>query len=289
MISDFTFLKPGSMKEALQMLKEHEEDCKVICGGQSLLVILRQGLLSPEYVISIKNIKEADYLTYDAKEGLKIGATCTHRTLEHSAVVKEKYPVLVEMEEKLASIAVRNWGTVAGNLAHGDPAGDPAPVLIAMNASVKLGSASGERIVPLNDFYPDLFETVMNHDELILEIIVPPRPAKTATKYQKFNLLDSDMGLVAAAVTIALDGDKCKDARVVLGSAASTVIRAPEAEKVLIGAKLDDSVFEKAGAAAAAECSPVSDIHASEEYRRHIIGVLTKRMAKAACELAAKS
>lgn len=289
MISDFTYLEPGSMKEALQMLKEHEDECKVICGGQSLLVILRQGLLSPEYVISIKNIKEADYLTFDAKEGLKIGATCTHRTLEHSPMVKEKYPALVEMEEKLASIQVRNWGTVAGNVAHGDPAGDPAPVLIAMNASVKCASAKGERVVALDEFYPDLFETVMNHDELIVEIQVPPRPAKTATKYQKFNLLDSDMGLVGVAVTISLDGDKCKDARVVLGSAASTVIRAKGAEKVLIGAKLDDSVFEKAGATAAAECSPVSDIHASEEYRRHVISVLTKRMAKEAYEQAKKS
>jgi aerobic carbon-monoxide dehydrogenase medium subunit len=286
MISDFTYLRPGSMKEALQMLKEHEDECKVICGGQSLLVIMRQGLVSPEYVIDIKNLKDVNYLTFDAKEGLKIGATCTHRAVEFSPVVAEKYPALVAMEEKLASIAVRNWGTIAGNLAHGDPAGDPAPVLIAMNASVKLGSASGERVVALDGFYPDLFETVMNHDELIVEIIVPPRPAKTGTSYQKFNLLDSDMGLVGVAVTVTMDGDTCKDAKVVLGSAAPTVIRAKNAESILVGAKLNDDVFVKAGEAAAAECSPVSDIHASEEYRRHVISVLTKRMAKAACEQA---
>jgi CO/xanthine dehydrogenase FAD-binding subunit len=287
MISDFTYLKPGSMKEALLMLAEHQEECKVICGGQSLLVIMRQGLTSPEYVIDIKGIKETDYLTYDAKDGLKIGATCTHRTLEKSAVLKEKYPVLVEMEEKLASIQVRNWGTVGGNLAHGDPAGDPAPVLIALGASVKVASAEAERTIALDEFYPDLFETEMHKDELIVEIQVPSRPPKSGTKYQKFNLLDSDMGMVASAVTITLNGDgTCKDARVVLGSAAPTVIRAKNAEKVLIGAKLDDAVFEKAGEAASIECSPVSDIHASEEYRRHLIKVLTKRMAKAAWEQA---
>ena len=191
------------------------------------------------------------------------------------------------MEGKLASIQVRNWGTIAGNLAHGDPAGDPAPVLIAMDGAVKLGSAKGERVVPLDEFYPDLFETVMNHDEMIVEVQVPPRPAKTATKYQKFNLLDSDMGIIGVAVTVTLNGGGvCKDARVVLGSAAPTVIRSDEAEKTLIGAKLDDAVFEKAGEAAAAECSPVSDIHASEEYRRHLVKVLTKRMAKAAWEQA---
>jgi aerobic carbon-monoxide dehydrogenase medium subunit len=287
MISDFTYLKPGSMKEALQMLKEHQEECKVICGGQSLLVIMRQGLVSPEYVIDIKGVKETNYLTYDEKDGLKIGQNCTHRTLEKSALLKDKYPALVEMEEKLASIQVRNWGSVAGNLAHGDPAGDPAPVLIALGASVKVASAErGERVIALDQFYPDLFETVMEHDELIVEIQVPPRPAKSGTKYQKFNLLDSDMGLVGVAVTVTMDGDVCKDARVVLGSAAPTVIRSAAAEKVLIGAKLDDAVFAKAGEAAAADCRPVSDIHASEEYRRHVISVLTKRMAKAACEQA---
>jgi carbon-monoxide dehydrogenase medium subunit len=275
------------MKEALQMLKEHEDECKVICGGQSLLVIMRQGLVSPEYVIDIKRLEDANYLTYDAKDGLRIGATCTHRTVEKSDLVKEKYPVLVEMEGKLASIQVRNWGTIAGNLAHGDPAGDPAPVLIAMGASVKLGSAKGERVVPLDEFYPDLFETVLEHDELIVEVQVPPRPAKSGTKYQKFNLLDSDMGLIGVAVTVTLNGGgTCKDARVVLGSAAPTVIRAKEAEKVLIGATLNDAVFEKAGEAAAAECEPVADIHASEEYRRHLIKILTKRMAKAAWEQA---
>jgi carbon-monoxide dehydrogenase medium subunit len=287
MISDFTYLKPGSAKEALQMMAEHQDEYKIICGGQSLLILMRQGLVSPEYLIDLKGLKELDYVTYDAKAGLKIGATCTHRTIEKSPVVKEKYPVLTEMEEKLASIQVRNWGTVAGNLAHGDPAGDPAPVLIALDASVKIGSASGERTVRLDEFYPSLFETVMEPGEIILEVQVPPRTAKSGTKYQKFNLLDSDMGMVAAAVTVTLNDDgTCKDARVVLGSAAPTAIRAKEAEKVLIGAKLNDAVFEKAGETAAAECEPSADIHASVEYRRHLVKVLTKRMAKAAWEQA---
>jgi carbon-monoxide dehydrogenase medium subunit len=287
MICDFTYLKPGSAKEALQMLSEHQEDCKIICGGQSLLIILRQGLVTPEYVIDIKGLGELSYIKFDEKEGLRMGATTTHRMIEKSALMKEKYPVLVEMEEKLASIQVRNWGTIGGNLAHADAAGDPAPVLTAMGGSVKVASISGERVIPLDEFYTDLFETAMNHDEMIVEVIVPPRPKKSATKYQKFNLLDSDQGIVAVAATVTLNGGgTCKDARVVLGNAAATTIRAKEAEKVLIGAKLTDAVFEKAGEVAAEECEPVADIHASEEYRRHLIRILTKRMAKAAFEKA---
>ena len=289
MIHDFTYLQPGSVKEALAMLAEHKDDCKIICGGQSLLIVMRQGLVQVEYLIDIKGLNELNYIKYDDKGGLKIGATTTHRTIEKSDVIAKKYPVLVDMEEKLASIQVRNWGTIGGNLAHADSAGDPAPVLAALNATVKVGSAKGERTISLDEFYTDLFETAMEPGEMILEVQVPAPAPKTATAYKKFNLLESDQGIVAVAVSITLDGgDTCKEARIVLGNAAPTSIRAKKAESVLVGKKLTDALFEKAGEAASEECEPVGDIHASEEYRRHLIGVLTKRMAKAAFEQAKK-
>ena len=289
MIHDFMYLQPGSVKEALGMLAEHKDDCKIICGGQSLLIVMRQGLVQVEYLIDIKGLNELNYIKYDDKGGLKLGATTTHRTIEKSDVIAKKYPVLVDMEEKLASIQVRNWGTIGGNLAHADAAGDPAPVLTALNATVKVGSAKGERTIPLDDFYTDLFETAMEPGEIILEIQVPAPAPKSATAYKKFNLLESDQGIVAVAVSITLDGgDTCKEARIVLGNAAPTSIRAKKAESVLVGKKLTDALFEKAGDAAAEECEPVGDIHASEEYRRHLIGVLTKRMAKEAFEQAKK-
>ena len=289
MIHDFMYLQPGSVKEALGMLAEHKDDCKIICGGQSLLIVMRQGLVQVEYLIDIKGLNELNYIKYDDKGGLKLGATTTHRTIEKSDVIAKKYPVLVDMEEKLASIQVRNWGTIGGNLAHADSAGDPAPVLTALNATVKVGSAKKERIIPLDDFYTDLFETAMEPGEIILEVQVPAPAPKSATAYKKFNLLESDQGIVAVAVSITLDGgDTCKEARIVLGNAAPTSIRAKKAESVLVGKKLTDALFEKAGDAAAEECEPVGDIHASEEYRRHLIGVLTKRMAKEAFEQAKK-
>ena len=289
MIHDFMHLQPGSVKEALAMLAEHKDDCKVICGGQSLLIVMRQGLVQTEYLIDIKRLNELNYIKYDDKGGLKIGATTTHRAIEKSDVIAKKYPVLVDMEHKLASIQVRNWGTIGGNLAHADAAGDPAPVLTALKATVKVGNAKGERTIPLEEFYTDLFETAMEPGELVLEVQVPAPAPKTATAYQKFNLLESDQGIVAVAVSITLDaGDTCKEARIVLGNAAPTSIRAKKAEAVLVGKKLTDALFEKAGEAASQECEPVGDIHASEEYRRHLIGVLTRRMAKTAFEQAKK-
>ena len=104
MIYDFNYLKPGSLNEALSMLSEHKDECKVICGGQSLLIVMRQGMVAPEYLLDIKHVKELNYISFDAKDGLKIGATTTHRTIEKSDVIAKNYPVLVAMENKLASI-----------------------------------------------------------------------------------------------------------------------------------------------------------------------------------------
>lgn len=288
MIHDFTYLKPGTVKEALTMLADHAEECKVICGGQSLLIVMRQGLVAVDYLIDLKGLDELNYIKYDDTEGLKLGATTTHRAIEKSDVIKKNYPILAAMEEKLASIQVRNWGTIGGNLAHADAAGDPAPVLISLDAKVKLGSAKGERVMALEEFYTDLFETAMEPDEIILEVQVPPMAPKSASAYQKFNLLENDQGIVAVAATVTADNGVCKDARIVLGNAGVTPIRAKSAEKVLIGKKLTDELFAEAGVAAAGDADPVSDIHSSAEFRRHLITVLTKRMVKQAWDKANK-
>ncbi|MBA4418608.1 MAG: xanthine dehydrogenase family protein subunit M [Syntrophus sp. (in: bacteria)] len=289
MIHDFTYLKPGTVKEAVAMLSDHVDECKIICGGQSLLIVMRQGLIATDYLIDIKGLKELDYIKYDDKEGLKIGATTTHKSIEKSALLKEKYPVLPIMEERLASLQTRNWGTIGGNLAHADAAGDPAPVLIALDAKIKVGSKAGERVFELGEFYTDLFETAMNHEEMVLEVQVPPMAPKTACAYKKFNLLQNDMGVVGVAVKITVDASgTCTDARVILGNAGVTPVRAKSAEQILVGKKLDEAVLVKAGEAAADDADPVSDIHASEEFRRHLIKVLTKRMARQAWEQAVK-
>lgn len=287
MIHDFTYLKPSSLKEALTMLEEHKDECKVICGGQSLLIIMRQGLLATDYLIDIKHIKELDYIQFDATAGLKIGATTTHHTIETSDVIKKNYPILVAMENKLASIQVRNWGTIGGNLAHADPSGDPCPVLMALNANIKVGSAQGERTMALEDFSVDFFETALEEGEVVLEVQVPTLEAKTGAAYQKFNLLESDQGMVAVAAAVTLNGGgTCKDARVVLGNAGPIPIRVKRIAELLAGKKYDEGLFAEAGKIASEDCEPVTDIHASEEHRRHLLGVLTKRMLKQAWEQA---
>jgi carbon-monoxide dehydrogenase medium subunit len=290
MIHDFTYLKPGTLQEALSMLADHKDDSKIICGGQSLLIVMRQGLLVTDYLIDIKGLNELSYINYDENEGFKIGAATTHRTIEISEMIKRKYPVLVAIEKRLASIQVRNWGTIAGNLAHGDSSGDLAPTLIALDAKIKLASSKGSRIVLLEKFYTGLFETAMEKDELVVEVQIPPLRSRTATAYKKFNLIENDQAIVGVAAAVTVDqNNACKEARVVLSNAGVTPIRATSAEKVLIGNKLADALLVRAGEAASGDADPVSDIHASEEYRRHLVKVLTKRMVRRAWDQAAHS
>jgi len=287
-IHDFVYLRANTVKEALDFLEQHKDDCKIICGGQSLLILMRQRLVTPEYLIDIKNVEELNYINFDPKEGLKLGATTTHSKIEKSPLVKKHCPVLVGMEKNLASVQTRNWGTIGGNLAHGDPAGDPGPVFIALKATVKMANKGRERTLPLEEFFIDYFETALEEDELLLEVQIPVIPPKTAVAYEKFNIIKNDQGIVSVAASITVDGQglSCKDARIVLGAAASTPKRAEKAEKILIGQKLNNKLLDKASDKASEEADPVPDIHASEAYRRRLVKALTKKMVKEAWEQA---
>lgn len=288
MIRDFVYLKATTIKETLDFLEEHKDNSKIICGGQSLLILMRQGLVSPEYLIDIKKIEELDYIHFDPKEGLKIGAVTTHRTIEKSSLIKKHYPVLAAMEENLASVQTRNWGTIGGNLAHADPTGDPGPVFIALQATAKVANKQKERTILLEEFFMDYFETALKEDELLLEVQIPVIPPKTATLYEKFNIMKSDQGIVSVAASVTLDdrGESCKDARIVLGAAASIPKRAKDAEKMLIGNTLDAKLLDKVGEKASEAADPVDDIHATESYRRLLVKVLAKKMVKKAWEKA---
>lgn len=284
MIKDFKYFTPKTLKEALTLLDEYQDNCKVIAGGQSLLILMRHRLVAPEHLIDIKGLSELDYIKSDAKEGLKIGALTTHRTIEKSPLMQNGFSVLAEMEQKLASIQTRNWGTIGGNICHADPAGDPVPVLIALNATLKMASVNGERTMVAEDFCLDYFETALEPNELLTEIQIPVVAPHTGTTYTKFNVIENDTPTIGVAVSITLadkDGD-CQDVRIALGAAAPKPMRAQKAEEVLRGKKLTDNLFIEAGEIASTECEPVSDIHASAEYRRELVKVLVKRVAREA-------
>nr|MBC8275423.1 FAD binding domain-containing protein [Chloroflexota bacterium] len=194
------------------------------------------------------------------------------------------FAVLAAMENRLASIQTRNWGTIGGNICHADPAGDPAPVLIALKATLTIAGLKGERNMAVEDFALDNFETALEPDELLTEIQVPAAPPHTGTAYTKFNIIQSDLATVGVAVSVTLgSGDGiCQDIRIALGAAAPTAMRAKKAEAAVRGKKITDNLLKEAGEIASTEVDPISDIVASEEYRRELVKVLVNRVGKEA-------
>jgi carbon-monoxide dehydrogenase medium subunit len=287
-MKDFEYFAPKTVEESLSFLSQYKEESKIIAGGQSMLVIMRQGLLAPENVVDIKGITALDYITYDEKEGLRIGALTTHRAIEKSSIIQKHFGVLSEMERNLATIQTRNWGTMGGNLCHGDPAGDPAPVLIALDAKLKLKSLSGERIITMEEFSKDILEVDLKPDEMLIEIQVPAKRPHTGIAQEKLMVMQGDAGIVGAAVSITLKpGDGiCENTRVVLSNAASVPLRVREAEKRLIGKVISSHLLAEVGEVASAEADPPSDLHASAEYRREMVKVFVKRAAAKALERA---
>jgi CO/xanthine dehydrogenase FAD-binding subunit len=288
MIADFEYFSPGTVEEAFSLLSQYKEEAKIIAGGQSMLVIMRQGLLTTEYLIDIKGISALEYIKYDEGKELKIGALTIHRDIEKSPVIQKHFGVLSEMEHNLATVQTRNWGTIGGNLCHGDPAGDPAPVFIALNAKLKLASSGGERTVSMEEFSTDYLEVDLKTGEMLTEIQVPTPPPRTGIAYEKLMVMKGDMGVVGAAVSITLNGKDgvCQDARIAVGSAASIPLRAKEAEGKLKGKTLNDSLLIEAGEIAAAEADPPADVHGSSEYRREMVKVFVRRVAGMALERA---
>ena len=283
-MKDFEYVAPKTVEETLSLLSQYKEESKIIAGGQSMLVVMRQGLLAPEVVIDIKNLPGLDYITYNEREGLKIGALTTHRAIEKSQIIQKRFRALSEMETTLATIQTRNWGTIGGNLCHGDPAGDPALVLIALNANLKLRSLAGERIVAMEKFSKDMLEVDLRPDEMLLEIHVPIPKPRTGTAHEKLMMMHGDAGIVGAAVSIILSAKDgiCEEARIAMSNVAPTPWRAREAEKRLIGKAINDGLLAEAGRVASEEVEPTSDVHASVEYRKEMVKVFVKRAGRRA-------
>jgi carbon-monoxide dehydrogenase medium subunit len=287
-MKDFDYFTPKTAKEAVSLLVQLKGEGKIFAGGQSLLVLMKQNMIAPEAVVDIKGLSELDYIKFDAKKGLTIGALTTHRAIEKSPVIQKNYPVLSEMEDNLAWVQTRNYGTIGGNVCHGEPAGDPSAVFIALDAKLKLLGEKGERITACEDFYKDTLEVDLKDDEILTEIQVPAVLPNTGVAHEKLMFQKGELGIVGAAASITINpaSGVCEGARIALSNVASTPFRAKGAEKALIGKTIDDKVLEAAAEAASKEVSPPSDVHGSEEYRREMTKVFVKRVVRKALDRA---
>ncbi len=283
-MNTFEYLPAKSVKEAFALLSEYGEEAKVVAGGQSLVILMNQKFVSPAHLIDIKGISELDYINYNESDGLRIGALTTHRSLETSNIIKDRFCMLAEMEQRVASVQVRNWGTLGGSLCHADPASDLAPPLIALGAEVKLSGPDGERVVNLEDFFINYFETTLKPEEILTEIHVP-NSAPGGGIYEKFAYRETDMAVVGIATYVMVDSDhrgECKDIRIVMGSVGTTPMRSKRGEDLIRGQKIDDAIIEEAAEVSSEDSQPTSDMNGSEEYKREIVKVLVRRTVKEA-------
>jgi carbon-monoxide dehydrogenase medium subunit len=278
----FDYLEPESLDEALTLLERHGDDARAIAGGTSLIIMMRQRLLMPKFVISLARIPNFDEITFDERDGLRIGAGARHRDIELSPVVRQRYPLLHETFRKVAQPRIRNMGTVGGNLAAGDPLTDPGASLIALDAEAILSGRRGRRTLKLEDFFVDYYQTALDSGELLTEIRVPP-PQRKGWSHIKFTPRSiEDFATVGVALTLSAAAGSCQDVRLALNSVGSTIIRAKKAEAALRGKPITDATLRQMGEVATTEVDPMDDNRGSAEYKREMVKVLVRRAAEEA-------
>lgn len=283
----FDYLRPSTIDEALSLLSQHRGRAKVIAGGTDILPKLkRREIQAPEYIIDLKGIPDLDYIKHDEAGGLTLGALVTIHDAETSPIVRERFGVLFQAVESMASTQVRNRGTIAGNLCNAVPSADTAPALLCLEARLKLINREGERIVNVGDFFTGPSETVLSDDEILQEIQVPNLPPHGRGRYLKLAPRRSmDLAIVGVAAVVVAEDGICHDIRIALGAVAPTPLRARQAEEIVRGQKLSDDVIEEAAQIASEECRPISDHRASAEYRCQMVEALTKRAIQQAVSM----
>jgi len=287
----FEYAAPRTLDEALSILGEHGDDARVIAGGTALVTMMRQRLVSPGYLVSLREIPGLDRI--EAANGdVRIGALATHRAVETSPLVQERIPVLAETFRRVASVRIRNMATVGGALAHADPNQDPPVTLIALGARVALRGAGGKREVPVEDFFRDYYESALGPGEVVTGVMVPRLPASSGAAYVKFLPRTADdyaTVAVAATVTLEPDGERCRAARIALGSVSVTPIRAQGAETLVVGQRLGVDLLPAAGEAVKRVVDPLSDHRGSAAYKREMAAVMVGRALTQAWDAARAS
>ena len=283
-LRDFSYYQPEDIPEACAILARYGAKAKVLAGGTDILTKMKQELLAPEVLVSLKKINGISGIDYIPGKGVSIGAKATHNDLVDSPVLHERYLSVPEAAHAMANNQVRNLGTVGGNIVNAVPSADLPPILIALGATVKLAGTKGERILPLEDFFTGPSRTVIAEDEILTEILIPDQKT-TGSNYIKFGLRRSgSLAVVGVAVAVTVAKGVIKDARITLGAVAPVPMRAKKAEETLRGKKATDDLLEEAGRCAAEECKPIADMRGSVEYRRDMIRGFTRRALRKAID-----
>jgi aerobic carbon-monoxide dehydrogenase medium subunit len=273
----FTIHQPKSHAEASQMLAQFGEKGRLYAGGTELLLAMKHDLLRYEHLVDVKTIPNLDKI--ETKNGsLFIGGAVTHRAIERSAVVKEKLPVLAEMETKVANVRVRATGTLGGNLCFAEPHSDPATLLLALEANVHVQGKTGTRDLSIDKLIAGAYENSLAADELLMGVEIPSLKKSQRAAYVKFQTHERPTLGIALVLDLDDSGQNIKRARAVVGSVSATPSRSDKTDAALAGPRSQiEKQLNDAAAALADAADPVDDLQGSAEYKRHLIGVFLKR------------
>ena len=277
-LPDIELHEAATLDETAVALKRYGPDARLLAGGTDLLVDLKTGRVAVEHLVSINQIDTLRGVS-EANDGLRIGALTTVTQLDESPIIRERFAPLLDATSKMAAHQIRNRATVGGNIASAVPCADLPPILTAMNASLELRSKSGQRQVRLDEFFTGPRETVRRDDELLTTILVPKPPPGFGAAYARFGLRDGNTIAVAAvAASLFLDTDgTVRKAGIVLGAVAPIPKLVESAGVLLVGQSPDEDVFRAAAKAAMEAAQPISDVRGSADFRRELVGVLTRR------------
>ncbi|MBV9133087.1 MAG: xanthine dehydrogenase family protein subunit M [Chloroflexi bacterium] len=278
-MNQFDYHAPTSLQETFDLLDTYGEDAHLMAGGTALVLLLQQGLVQPGHVVGLRKVNELQGIRRLDDGGLQIRAMATHRQAETSPDVQAYCEALANNFARVATIRIRNQGTVGGNLAHADPAQDPPPMLIALGGEAVVANKAGQRRIGLDEFFLDYFETAMQPGDVLLSIDLPPLAPGTRVTYKKFlPRTQDDYATVSVAAALRIGADHtCEDVRVALGAAATVPVHARKVEDALRGQRLDAEKIKDAAALVRDEVDPLDDLRGSAGYKREMARVWTQR------------
>lgn len=282
--ASFKYHAPKTVDEALAHLNEHGWDAKALAGGQSLIPMMNFRLAQPSVLIDLNNIPDLFYIHSDDNGGLQIGAMTRHFQVEKDPLIAERAPLITEALPKIGTTQIRSRGTFGGSIAHADPSAELPAVALALDAQYKLKSQSGERKVQANEFIVGMYTTLLEPEELLVEVLIPPMQPRTGWAILEVARRPHDFAIVGVVALVTLDKkETCTQAKIILFSVSDQPVEAVKASQILTGQALENgAILEAAQVASTEEIDPSSDIHATAEFRRHLANVLTRRAVEQA-------
>jgi carbon-monoxide dehydrogenase medium subunit len=286
-VREFLFAAPQSVQEAVELLARANGDARPLAGGTDLITQMKENRRSPGVVVDVKKIAELNELSWDARNGLRIGAAVSCSRIASYAPVRERCPALAEACALVGSVHIQNRAALGGNFCNAAPSADAVPPVLSYGGRLLIAGSNGRREIAAEDFFVGPGQTVLGKDELLVQITIPTPPSPSGAAYLRFiprEEMDIAIVGVGAFVQLSADRSRCEQARLTLAAVAPTPLRAREAEAFLVGKALDQATIAQAGELAAKAAKPISDVRSSAAYRVEMVKVLTRRTLQKALE-----